>query len=300
MSGDTLLPLSPDEQKLSLALREIPPSRLRDLMTALVGELADFVAAPGCAEMQADGAPCPSTRRVLRRVPQADDASSRGCAAGCRRAERPSDRVTRGGPTGGGPMDIGIPKETRLREHRVALAPSGVRTLVQKGHRVWVESDAGLAAGHPNAGLPGGGRADRLQPARGASRARALVATVFAPDPQEYEQLQKDQIVFGFWGLPAARPEDFRALAEQRGHGGRASRRSRTSRATRPCARRCPRSRAAWPWSWAAALLLNEFGGKGILLGGVPGRAAGELRGARGGRPGARGRARGARASAPR
>jgi alanine dehydrogenase len=47
-------------------------------------------------------------------------------------------------------MDIGIPKETRLREHRVALAPAGVRTLVQKGHRVWVESDAGLAAGHPN------------------------------------------------------------------------------------------------------------------------------------------------------
>jgi alanine dehydrogenase len=36
-------------------------------------------------------------------------------------------------------MDIGIPKETRLREHRVALTPSGVRTLVQKGHRVWVE-----------------------------------------------------------------------------------------------------------------------------------------------------------------
>ena len=47
-------------------------------------------------------------------------------------------------------MDIGIPKEARPREHRVALAPSGVRTLVQQEHRVWVESNAGLDAGHAN------------------------------------------------------------------------------------------------------------------------------------------------------
>ena len=61
MSGEGLLPLSPEEQKLLLALREIPPSRLRDLMTTLIGELAEFVAEPSCAEMQADGAPCPTT-----------------------------------------------------------------------------------------------------------------------------------------------------------------------------------------------------------------------------------------------
>jgi hypothetical protein len=61
MSGLGLIPLNPDEQKLLLALRGIPPSRLRDLMTTLVGELCDFVTAPTCAEMQADGAPCPTT-----------------------------------------------------------------------------------------------------------------------------------------------------------------------------------------------------------------------------------------------
>ena len=59
MSGDTLLPLSDEEKKLLLALREIPPSRLRDLMTTLIGELTEFVAEPSCAEEQADGAPCP-------------------------------------------------------------------------------------------------------------------------------------------------------------------------------------------------------------------------------------------------
>lgn len=58
MSGEGLLPLSPEETKLLLALRGIPPSRLRDLLTTLVDELAEFVAEPSCAEMQADGAPC--------------------------------------------------------------------------------------------------------------------------------------------------------------------------------------------------------------------------------------------------
>ena len=54
-----MLPLSEEEKKLLLALREIPPSRLRDLMTTLIGELTEFVAEPSCAEEQADGAPCP-------------------------------------------------------------------------------------------------------------------------------------------------------------------------------------------------------------------------------------------------
>jgi hypothetical protein len=61
VSAESLLPLSPEERKLLLALREIPPSRLRDLMTTLIGELAEFVAEPSCAEMQADGAPCATT-----------------------------------------------------------------------------------------------------------------------------------------------------------------------------------------------------------------------------------------------
>lgn len=52
--------LSAEEARLIEALRGVPDSRLRELMTTLVGELADFVAQPSCAELQADGAPCPS------------------------------------------------------------------------------------------------------------------------------------------------------------------------------------------------------------------------------------------------
>ncbi len=61
MTSEALLELSPEEAKLLLALRAIPPSRLRDLLSTLVSELLDFVADPSCAEMQADGAPCPTT-----------------------------------------------------------------------------------------------------------------------------------------------------------------------------------------------------------------------------------------------
>jgi hypothetical protein len=54
--------LRPEEAKLVAALRSIPESPLRDRLSAFVSELADFVAAPSCAEMQADGAPCTSAQ----------------------------------------------------------------------------------------------------------------------------------------------------------------------------------------------------------------------------------------------
>ena len=54
--------LRPEERRLVEALRSIPESPLRDRLMQLVSELADFVAAPGCAEMQADGAPCSSAQ----------------------------------------------------------------------------------------------------------------------------------------------------------------------------------------------------------------------------------------------
>jgi hypothetical protein len=54
--------LRPDEAKLVAALRSIPESPLRDRLSAFVSELADFVAARSCGEMQADGAPCTSAQ----------------------------------------------------------------------------------------------------------------------------------------------------------------------------------------------------------------------------------------------
>ena len=60
MKPPAVVPLSPEEQRLLVALREIPESPLRDLFTRLVSELTEFVASPTCSEMQGDGAPCTS------------------------------------------------------------------------------------------------------------------------------------------------------------------------------------------------------------------------------------------------
>jgi len=60
VSSEPLLPLSPEEKGLLLAMREIPPSALRERFSALLAELVSFVQHPTCAEMQADGAPCAS------------------------------------------------------------------------------------------------------------------------------------------------------------------------------------------------------------------------------------------------
>ncbi len=166
-------------------------------------------------------------------------------------------------------MDIGIPREIRLREHRVALTPSGVRTLVQKGHRVWIEADAGLAAGHSNSEYQAAGA--QIAYSRHEVFARGgLVATVYAPDPAEYDLLERDKIVFGFWGLPAARPEDFRALVarEVTAIGIEAIEDDAGHAPVRHSMAEIAGSLAV---VLGGGLLLNEFGGKGILLGGVPG-----------------------------
>jgi alanine dehydrogenase len=166
-------------------------------------------------------------------------------------------------------MDIGIPKEARPREHRVALAPSGVRTLVQQGHRVWVESDAGVDAGHPNSSYESAGAEIAYSREEILQRAK-LVVTVYAPLARDYEQLAKDQVVFGFWALPATRPEDFAALQarEVTAIGIEAIEDDAGHAPVRTSMSEIAGSLAV---TLGSSLMLNEYGGKGILLSGVAG-----------------------------
>ena len=166
-------------------------------------------------------------------------------------------------------MDIGIPKEARPREHRVALAPSGVRTLIQQGHRVWVESDAGLDAGHANSAYEAAGAEIAYSRQEILGRAK-LVATVYAPLARDYEQLEKDQVVSGFWALPATRPEDFRALLA-RGITAVGIEASEDAAGRAPVRTSMSEIAGSLAVTLGSSFLLNEFGGKGILLGGVAG-----------------------------
>jgi alanine dehydrogenase len=166
-------------------------------------------------------------------------------------------------------VQIGIPKESRAREHRVALTPSGVRTLVQYGHRVWFETGAGAAAGFPDSDYQSAGATvafDRLEPFLRAD----LVACVFAPDPKEFTLFQPGQTVFAFWSLPAARPADAKVLLE-RGITAVGLEAIELDNGEAPVLTSMSEIAGGLTAIIGAGLLLSEFGGNGILMGGAPG-----------------------------
>lgn len=166
-------------------------------------------------------------------------------------------------------MDIGIPKELRTHEHRVALTPGGVKALTERGHRVYVETAAGGEAGHNDDDYRSAGAT--VVYARDEVFARPeLLLGVAPPAPDEFKYLQPGQTVLAFWALPAAHAEDLRALMarevtaiglevvqDEDGHA--------------PALAAMSEIAGSLSVVIGAGLLLNEFGGKGILLNGSPG-----------------------------
>lgn len=108
-------------------------------------------------------------------------------------------------------MKIGVVREIKDRENRVALTPDGVQALLAHGHRVWVEQDAGLGSNFTNE--------DYLQ--AGAELVDAkhawdcdLVVKVKEPLPSEYDFL-REQVVFTFFHLAGADPKLTETLLER-------------------------------------------------------------------------------------
>jgi alanine dehydrogenase len=172
-------------------------------------------------------------------------------------------------------MDVSIPREVRSREHRVGLTPLGVKALVQNGHRVFVESGAGVAAGHPDADYESAGARIVFNRAEALARGE-LIFSVLAPEPSEYAKLAPRQIVLAFWALAIARPEDVRVLVERQITAiGLEAIEDDEGRA--PVLTSMSEIAGALAVAVGAGLLLNAFGGKGILMGGVPGVAPANL-----------------------
>ena len=171
-------------------------------------------------------------------------------------------------------MQIGVPKEIKVHEGRVALVPSAVRTLVQLGHQVQVETGAGagsciLDAAFEEAGASIGASADVVW--RGAE----MIVKVKEPMPVEHARIQPEQILFTYFHL-AAVPELAPVLLERRA----------TAIAYETIALSDGRLPLFQPMSEVAGkmsvqiganLLERDSGGKGILLGGVPGVRRGRV-----------------------
>jgi alanine dehydrogenase len=102
-------------------------------------------------------------------------------------------------------MKVGVPKEVKNHEYRVAITPAGVHELVRDGHEVFLEQDAGTGSAIPDADFVAAG-ARILPTADDVWQAGDLILKVKEPVPEEYGRLRKDQVLFTYLHLAASRP----------------------------------------------------------------------------------------------
>jgi len=101
-------------------------------------------------------------------------------------------------------MKIGIPKEIKTKEYRVGIIPSGVKILVQSGHEVYIEKDAGEKSGFSNDEYKRAG-ASILQSAKEIFDNCEMILKVKEPQAQEYDLLKSGQILFTYLHLAPAK-----------------------------------------------------------------------------------------------
>jgi alanine dehydrogenase len=169
---------------------------------------------------------------------------------------------------------LGIPKETKNNEYRVAMVPSGVRAMAENGHQVLVQKSAGEGAGITDAEYANAG-AKITSSAEDIFNEAEMIVKVKEPLLQELKLLRRGQLLFTYLHLAPA-PELTRALLE---HSvvGIAYETVQMDNGSLPLL--TPMSEIAGKLSVqvGAHYLEKENGGSGILLGGVPGVRPGNV-----------------------
>jgi alanine dehydrogenase len=171
-------------------------------------------------------------------------------------------------------MRIGVPREVKRHEHRVAVTPAGVRELTLAGHEVVIETGAGLGSSLRDEAFVEAGA--RIAEDADSTWAQAeLVCKVKEPVAEEYDRLRPDQILFTFLHLAADAALTRRlvdagtlAVAYETVTDG-AGRLPLLAPMSEVAGRMAPQV--------GAASLEAERGGRGVLLGGVSGVAPGHV-----------------------
>jgi len=163
---------------------------------------------------------------------------------------------------------IGVPKEIKPNEHRVALIPSGVEALTRKGHTVLIERGAGQGSGFPDEQYTEAGA--KLVDTPEAVFAQAeMIVKVKEPLPPEFPLFREGQVIFTFLHLAAA-PELTQALAKSK-VTGIAYETIQAADGSLPLLTPMSEVAGRMAVQIGAMLLEKPHGGKGMLLGGVPG-----------------------------
>lgn len=166
-------------------------------------------------------------------------------------------------------MLIGIPKEIKNNENRVALTPAGVHSLVSRGHRVLIETNAGLGSGFTDADYQKQGA--EIVATAGEAWAAELVVKVKESLSSEYGYLRDDLLLFTYLHMAAA-PELADAMLT-----AKTTETVRDNQGQLPLL--VPMSEVAGRMAVqiGAHFLTKQAGGSGVLPGGVPGVPKGKV-----------------------
>lgn len=170
-------------------------------------------------------------------------------------------------------MIIGVPKEIKNNENRVALTPAGVVSFVQAGHEVYVEKNAGLGSGFSDEDYVKNG-AKIVEEASDVWEKADLILKVKEPLPSEYQYFRQDLVLFTYLHL-AAEPELTEALLKSK----MTALAYETVEVNGTLPLLTPMSEVAGRMAAqiGAQFLEKTKGGKGILLSGVPGVSRGKV-----------------------
>jgi len=170
-------------------------------------------------------------------------------------------------------MIVGVPKEIKNNENRVAMTPAGVTALVQNGHKVLIETNAGMGSGFTDNDYVAQGA--QIVATAAEAWAADMVMKVKEPLESEYNYFREGLILFTYLHL-APEPELTRALAEKKVIAI-AYETIQLDNGALPLLSPMSEVAGRMAVQIGAQFLEKPYGGKGILLGGVPGVQKGEV-----------------------
>jgi alanine dehydrogenase len=165
-------------------------------------------------------------------------------------------------------MRIGVPKEIKNNEYRVALTPAGTMQLKTGGHQVLVERGAGVGSGFTDDEYVEAG-AELIEQAEDVWRNSDMIMKVKEPLPEEYVHFRSGMLLFTYLHLAAAK-ELAKALADK-GVSAIAYETIQLSNGGLPLLTPMSEVAGRMAVQLGAQYLESFYGGRGILLGGVPG-----------------------------
>ena len=170
-------------------------------------------------------------------------------------------------------MIVGVPKEIKEQEQRVALLPSGTTQLTKHGHSVLVETNAGLGSGYPDEDYIKAG-AEIVEQAKDVFARADMIVKVKEPLKAEFPLLRRGQILFTYLHLAASK-----SLTEALLKSGVTGVAYETIQVDHRLPLLEPMSEIAGRMSvvMGANFLAKYNGGSGVLLGGVPGVLPGRV-----------------------